>query len=173
MSKKSVSLSGERTTAFVLFWDGHVLVVFALSLLCMESNAFISRFFYKCSFDDLMNIHNLWSCGSTSPKTVLIFPKNFLDFRSDTIEKQNVINLNGYGCKIYGSVAFGDSKVSSFGEGNDAVFRAFLCCILFITQHYKIEQVCHQNVLVSQTSKYHCLPDIQISLSPRHQKMFV
>ena len=40
------------------------------------------------SFDDTTDCQNLWGYGSISRKAVLIFSKNLLDFRVDTIEKQ-------------------------------------------------------------------------------------
>ena len=55
--------------------------------------------FRMYSFDVLMNLR---SCGSISSKTVLVFPKNFLNFRSDTIEKQSIINLSSYIVCLFG-----------------------------------------------------------------------
>ena len=43
------------------------------------------------------------------PKIVLIFSKNFLDFKSDTIENQSIINLSS---KSYASVVLNDSEVA-------------------------------------------------------------
>ena len=48
------------------------------------------------SFDDSTKSLNLKGCGLISPKAVLIFPDNFVSFRSDTIEKYGVINLCSY-----------------------------------------------------------------------------
>ena len=85
-----------------------MLEVFVPSFpLCMESNALekstnISvalRIFCMYPFDDLTNSQNLRSCGWISPKTILIFPKNFLNFRSDRIEKQGIINLSSCNSK--------------------------------------------------------------------------
>ena len=47
---------------------------------------------------------NLWVYESIFPKTVLNFPKNFLEFWLDTIKKQDIINLSGYSSKSYASV---------------------------------------------------------------------
>ena len=55
-----------------------------------------------------MDGQNLW-CGSISPKTVLIFPKNFLNSRFDMVEKQSTIYFNSYRSKSYASIVPGDS----------------------------------------------------------------
>ena len=75
---------------------------------------------------------NLWSSGLISQKTILIFPKNFLDFRLDTVEKQSFINLNSDSSKSYAFVVPIDSNVTFFDEGEDAAFCPFLSCILVI-----------------------------------------
>ena len=40
-----------------------------------------------------MDGQNLWSYGSISPKTILILPKNVLDFRFDAVEKQTLVAI--------------------------------------------------------------------------------
>ena len=60
---------------------------------------------------------------------VLIFSMNFLDFRLDMIEKQNIINLSS---KRYASVVVSVSKVALFDKEKDAAFHPFLYCILFV-----------------------------------------
>ena len=91
-------------------------------------------FFFFCtySFDDSMDCQNLWCRGSISPKTVLIFPKNFLKFRSDLVEKQSIINFGSYSSKSYASVVLGDSEVTFQREGEDAAFCPSLYRISFI-----------------------------------------
>ena len=54
-------------------------------------------------------------CGSISPKVVLISFKNFFDF-SDTIEKQDMIILNGFRFKNYNSLVLCDSEVTFGGK---------------------------------------------------------
>ena len=83
-------------------------------------------------FDDSTDNQNLWSCGSFSPRTVLIFPENFLDCEFDAVEKQSIINLSSYKCKCYISVVLKDSKATFLWEGEDAAFCPFLFCVLFI-----------------------------------------
>ena len=78
-----------------------------------------------------MECQNLW-CRLFSPKTILIFPKNFLNLRFDAIAKQSIINLNPYRSKSYASVVFSDSEVTFLTEGGDAAFCPSLYCILFI-----------------------------------------
>ena len=50
--------------------------------------------FFACT--PLTNGQNLKSFVSISPNSVLIFSKNFLNFKSDAIEKQDIINLLSY-----------------------------------------------------------------------------
>ena len=45
----------------------------------MESNVLEKSANNSIAFDDSSDCQNLWCCGSISPKTVLIFPKNFLN----------------------------------------------------------------------------------------------
>ena len=45
------------------------------------------------AFNDLTVSQNLWRWRSISPKAILICLKIFLNFRSDTIEKQGIKNL--------------------------------------------------------------------------------
>ena len=59
---------------------------------------------------DLTKSQSLRSCGSISLKTILIFPKNFLNFWLNTIEKLDILTLNSYSSKIYTSIVFSDSK---------------------------------------------------------------
>ena len=40
------------------------------------------KIFCTYSFNDLTDSQNLWSCESISPKTILTFPKNFIDLGS-------------------------------------------------------------------------------------------
>ena len=68
-----------------------------------------------------MNSQNLWHSGSISPETNLIFPKNFFNVRSDTIEKQGIIYLSSYSSKSYVSIILCDSVKLS-----DSVTLSFL-----------------------------------------------
>ena len=45
--------------------------------------------------------HSLQSSRSISPITNHIFSKNFLTFKSDTIKKQDFINLSNYSSQSY------------------------------------------------------------------------
>ena len=69
-----------------------------------------------------MDSQNLWGCGLISLKTFLIFPKHFLNFRFHIIEEQSIINLSINCSKCYTFVVLNDSKVTFFGEGEDAAF---------------------------------------------------
>ena len=60
------------------------------------------------------------------------FSKNFLNFWSSAIEKQNIINLSCYESKSYDSVVLGDSKVSFLSEKEDAAFCPLFNCSLVI-----------------------------------------
>ena len=77
----------------------------------------------------IQHSQNLWSCGSISPKTLLIFPKNLLNFKFNTVEKQNI---DSFSSKSYACVILSVSEVYVGGWGRDAVFCPFLYCILFI-----------------------------------------
>ena len=81
---------------------------------------------------------NLWYFELISLKNIIIFPKNFLNFTSDTIEKCNIIKLNCNRNMHYVSVVLRDSKVTFLGDGEDAAFNPFLFCV-FYTQHGIIE----------------------------------
>ena len=101
--------------------------------LCIESNALekstincaASRFFGTYSFDDSMDSQNVRSCGSISPKTVLIFLKNF---------------LNLIGSKSYDSVVLSDSEVTSFKEARMPPLVHFSCvfCLYTMLHNKKI-----------------------------------
>ena len=73
-------------------------------------------------------------------QTVLIFPKNFLNFRFDMVEKQNIINFSSYRSKSYTYVVVGDFEVTFLREGEDAAFCPSFCCILFIYGIAKLKQ---------------------------------
>ena len=58
-------------------------------------------FFCPYSFDNSTKNQNQRNGGSSCPKTVLISLKILLDCRSNTIEKQIVINLRSRSSKCY------------------------------------------------------------------------
>ena len=61
------------------------------------------------------------------------FPKNFLYFGSDTIEKQGIIDLSSYSSKYYASVVLSDSEIAFLGKGKYA-FKFF--CLLYFRGYY-------------------------------------
>ena len=65
-------------------------------------------------------------------KTVLIFPKNFLNFRFDMVEKYSIVYFSSYRSKSYASAVLDDFEVTFLREEEDATFGTFLYCILFI-----------------------------------------
>ena len=85
--------------------------------------------FFPYSFVDSTDSKNLLCWRSISAKTVPIFSKNFLDFRSDMSEKQGIINLSSYSNKSYTSVVLWDSEVTFPSKEKDAGFRPFLYCL--------------------------------------------
>ena len=86
-----------------------------------------------CAYsDDSTNRQNLTSCGSISPKTVLIFPKNIHNFRSNMIEKQVILNFSSYSSKSYASVVLWDSEVIVLGVSEEAAFYPFLAYVLSV-----------------------------------------
>ena len=74
-------------------------VVFAPSFLCVWNQmpwknlwmVVLPWNFFLYFLDDLNDCQNLWSYRTISPNVILIFPKNFLDFKVDMIEKQGII----------------------------------------------------------------------------------
>ena len=90
-------------------------------------------------------IVSIWSCVLITPKAILIFPKNFLDFGLNTIKKQDIINLSSYRSKSYTSVVL-SAIVLSWKEEVTAFFFSFLDCFVY-TQDCIIEEVCRQILL--------------------------
>ena len=88
----------------------------------------------------------LTSCGWMSPKAILIFPKIFLDFRSDTIEKPGIISPSNYENKSYASVVLSDSEVTFLGKGEFHILSNSLLCFIY-TRLCIVEEVCCQTSL--------------------------
>ena len=141
-SKKFGSPSGELTTTFLffvmyhhsgssLFAGKYARSICSIFSLCMESNAFecCLKIFYTYSFNDWTNSQSLRSWELISPNAVLIFPKKFHKFRSDSNEKQDIIKSSS---KSDSSVVLSDSEVALFREGEDGAFRSFLFRVSFI-----------------------------------------
>ena len=84
-----------------------------------------------------MDCQNLWGC----------FLKNFLNFRSDMMEKQGIINLSSYSIKSYASVVLSDSRVTFLGERS---MQPFIHFSFVYIQHCIIEEVCLQIFLSSK-----------------------
>ena len=63
------------------------------------------------------------------PKLLIFFPKNFLNFNSDMIEKQGIIKLGSYSNKSHASVVLSDSRSPFLGKGEDAVFLSIMFCL--------------------------------------------
>ena len=95
-----------------------MLVVFASFFpLCVELNAFgksmynsvASRFFAR----NPSMIRRIVTISEVADrflrKSFLIFPRNFLRFRVDTIVKQDMINISSYSSESYGSVVLSES----------------------------------------------------------------
>ena len=61
----------------------------------------------------------------------MIFPKNFLDFRFNRVEKQSIINLSSFSSKSYVSLVIGDSEIIFVGEGEDSAFCPLVNHVLF------------------------------------------
>ena len=90
---------------------------FCLEILCTSS------------IDVSTNSQNLRNCRPFSPKTVLIFPENFHNFKSIAIGIQGIIILSCYSSKGYASVVLSDSGVAFLQEkGVIAVFLPYLNC---------------------------------------------
>ena len=105
-------------------------IVFQRQTIELVSQGYIYIYIYiyiytYCSylFDDWLNSPNLWSCGLSYPKAVLIFSKNFFNFRSDTTGKQGIINLSNYSSK------------SSFWFWGLSYMELYLCSSLWFRGH--------------------------------------
>ena len=72
-----------------------------------------------------MDCQNPWGCRE------IFFPKNFLNFWSDTIEKQGIINFIMYSSNSYASVFVVVPRFPFLGEEKEAIFHTFLCCIVY------------------------------------------
>ena len=95
--------------------------------IIMLPGNFLLKLFW--CFDGLLESVMLWIVSSENRSD---FPKNFLNFRFDTIEKESIINLSFYRSKSYAFVVLCDSELSLLREENDAAFCPFLYCILII-----------------------------------------
>ena len=97
--------SGEQTYfhgaslwLLLFLWGDHKPDVLAPSSFCvwnqipwrnLQTRILLLRGFCINSFDDSTDCQNLWCCRSIPPKILLKFSKNFLNFRSDAIDKLN------------------------------------------------------------------------------------
>ena len=69
-------------------------------------------------------------CESVSLKIVLTFRKNFLNFRSDPIAKQNIFTLSLYISKIYASVVLIYSKIVFLKKVGNSLLSLIYCVLL-------------------------------------------
>ena len=105
--------------------------------LHIESNALkkstnnnVASIFFAC--EDLMNSQNQKSCGLISLKVVWVFSKNFLNFRSNMVEKI-IINLRTYSSKCYALVIH---RLPLLGKGRMHPFIYFpLVLCLYTALH--------------------------------------
>ena len=104
-----------------------------------KSNKSVASRFFGWTPSMIWWIVRIWHCGLISPKTILVFPKNFLYFRFDKIEKQSIINLTSYKSKNYISVVFLMILRSPF-LGKDAGFCPSPLHFVY-TWYCKIEEV--------------------------------
>ena len=141
MLRKSMSPSGERTIALVFLQ----YMIIAVTTFLMKSSCFIFPLYLElnsfeksylqitCLFsEDSTDCQNLWVCKVISSKAVSIFLEYFLSFGLYTFEKQGIINLSSNSSKKYEFIVLSDSEVTFLGEGKNAIFRLFLCYVLFI-----------------------------------------
>ena len=69
-----------------------------------------------------MDCQNLWYHALIFQKTVLIFTKSFLNFRSDTIEKQGTSDLRSYFSIVLAYVVLQDCGVTYLWEEQNPAF---------------------------------------------------
>ena len=135
MSKKSVSPSGEQTIAVtVSFGKPYACSICLIFSLFMESNAlgkftkkkyvawrFFCWLFFRW-FNEWLESENLWINFSENHSGL-----PFLYFRSDTFEKQGLMNFSNYDSQDYTPIVHKDSAVTFLRMG---AFRSFLCYVL-------------------------------------------
>ena len=151
MVKNSLFPFGERTLTFLLqqniiitltvFWGDHTQEVIAPFSLWvwnqmpwrnLQAIVFPRDFLHQllCWVDGLWESAMLWIVFL---KTILIFSKNFLNFRFDAIVKQNIWKLCQFRSKNYCSVILGDFGDHFFlGKGEDAVFYSAKVPFIFL-----------------------------------------
>ena len=106
----------------------------------------LPRDFFTYSLNDLTDDHNLWYCWPISTKAILSFPKNFLNFRSYTIEENGIINLCSNSSKNYATVVLRDFEVTFLGECRLSSISPL--CFVY-THRCIIDEVCSHIFLFS------------------------
>ena len=131
-----MSPSGEQTIAFVFLRS--IVIAVAISLGKLYAGSTCSMFPLKSNASEknqrttvlprsfLHILLHLRCSGSISPKAILIFPKNFLNFRLVTIKKYVIINLSSKG---YASVVLSDSDVALVSISLSCLVYTW-CCII-------------------------------------------
>ena len=126
-------------------------IICSIFPLCMDSNAV--EIFFEYFLDDSTDSQSIWRCWSISLKVVLIFPRNFLDSRSVTIEMKGIINLSSYSSNSNAYVVIKDSEVFFFvfflGKGRCSCSFIYRLLFFIYTQCYIIENVYRQFFLFS------------------------
>ena len=74
----------------------------------------------------------LWCSGFISLKTILIFPKQFLNIMSDRIENQGIMSFNSNSYKSSVNVVLGNSEVTFILKKEETDFPSFFIYVLFI-----------------------------------------
>ena len=110
------------------------------------NNSVALRFFVQTSLMIWWDCQNLRCCGLVSLKIIMIFPKNFLDFRSDTVEKQSIINFISYRSKSYTFPVLGDSEVTFFREVNGMMQPL---CLFMVLQNWRSKSLNYHVFLTS------------------------
>ena len=65
---------------------------------------------------DHKTVKNLANLYKTQTKAILVFPKNFLNFRFKVVEKQSIVNISRLGSTGYTPVVLGNSEVTFLEE---------------------------------------------------------
>ena len=127
--------------------DDDIFIAFALSFLCLWNQIPWRNLRIIVLLQDILHVPT----SMIQQKSVLIFPLNILEFRSDTIEKQGVRNLSSYSSKIYTSVVLCDSEVTFLRERRMQHFVHFSIAFGFYTALHNRRNT-FKNFLVFLTS---------------------
>ena len=97
-----------------------------------EQHGYLEILITYCYYDPIACLDR-WSWGPISPKAVLILYQKCIQFWTDTINKQDVINVSSYNSKSHPPpVVHSDSNVTLLKIRKMMLFIHFLNCVLCV-----------------------------------------